>query len=401
VIKILFVDDDVRILDGLQRMLRPQRDKWEMVFVPGGVPALATLEKTLFDVVVSDMRMPGIDGVALLEVVKKKYPSALRIILSGYTQMEASFRVVPVAHQFLLKPCDGQTLRNAIERATSLQSVLNDKRLTSIVGSLQELPSTPQIYAELRAAISDPDTSIERIAKIVEKDVAMCAKVLQMVNSAFFGMMRDITEIRTAVTCLGMNILHNLVLSVEVLRTFRSAQSVPSFSIEAFQSHCQSAAKIAGQWGGQGSASRSAVVAAFLHDVGKLVLAERAPEQFGKALTRASAEKRPLFEVEEEVMGVSHAEVGAYLLSLWGVPYPIVEAVAYHHHPTRLPQEKLDLTTVTYVANLLAHQCSEEAASGLAFVYPEIDEALLAAIGEAAHLAEWRKMAASAAGPAG
>ena len=99
---------------------------------------------------------------------------------------------------------------------------------------LQELPSTPQIYAELRAAISDPDTSIERIVKIVEKDVAMCAKVLQMVNSAFFGMMRDITEIRTAVTCLGMNILHNLVLSVEVLRTFRSAQSVPVFSHRSF-----------------------------------------------------------------------------------------------------------------------------------------------------------------------
>ena len=100
-------------------------------------------------------------------------------------------------------------------------------------------------------------------------------------------------------------------------------------------------------------------------------------------------------------MGVSHAEVGAYLLSLWGVPYPIVEAVAYHHHPTRLPQEKLDLTTVTYVANLLAHQYSEEAPGGLAFVYPEIDEALLAAIGEAAQLAEWRKRAASAAGSPG
>ena len=106
-------------------------------------------KKRLFDVVVSDMRMPGIDGVALLEVVKKKYPSALRIILSGYTQMEASFRVVPVAHQFLLKPCDGQTLRNAIERATSLQSVLNDKRLTSIVGSIAGITLHP---ADLRRA---------------------------------------------------------------------------------------------------------------------------------------------------------------------------------------------------------------------------------------------------------
>jgi len=293
--KILFVDDEARILDGLQRMLRPQRDKWEMVFVPGGVAALAMLEKTLFDVVVSDMRMPGIDGVALLEVVKKKYPSALRIILSGYTQQEASYRVVPVAHQFLLKPCDGQTLRNAIERATCLRDVLNDKRLTSIVGSLQELPSTPQTYAELREAISDPDTSIDRIAQIIEKDVAICAKVLQMVNSAFFGAMRNIAEVKTAVTCLGMNILQNLVLSVEVLRTFHSTRSIPAFSIDAFHLHCQSAARIAGQCAKQGSASRSAVVAAFLHDVGKLVLAERAPEQFDKGSDACQRRKTSSF----------------------------------------------------------------------------------------------------------
>lgn len=400
-IKILFVDDEVRVLDGLQRMLRPQRDKWEMVFAPGGVAALATLEKTLFDVVVSDMRMPGIDGVALLEVVKKKYPSALRIILSGYTQMEASYRVVPVAHQFLLKPCDGPTLRNAIERATCLRDVLNDTRLTSIVGSLQELPSTPQTYAALREAIANPDSSIERITKIIEEDVAICAKVLQMVNSAFFGAMRSISEIKTAVTCLGMNILQNLVLSVEVLRTFHSSQSVPAFSIEAFSLHCHTAAKIAGQCAQHGSASRSAVVAAFLHDVGKLVLAERAPEQFEKALLRAGTEKRPLFEVEEEVMGVSHAEVGAYLLSLWGVPYPIVEAVAYHHHPARLPREKLDLTIVTYVANLLAHRYSKQASGSYPFVCPEIDESLLAAIGEATQLPEWEKMAESMAAVAG
>ncbi len=400
-IKILFVDDEVRILDGLQRMLRPQRDKWEMVFAPGGVAALALLEKSLFDVVVSDMRMPGIDGVALLEVVKKKYPSALRIILSGYTQMEASYRVVPVAHQFLLKPCDGPTLRNAIDRATCLREVLNDKRLTSLVGSLQELPSTPQTYAALRGAIADPEASIERITKIIEEDVALCAKVLQMVNSAFFGAMRNISEIKTAVTCLGMNILQNLVLSVEVTRTFHSTRPIPGFSMEALHLHCHSAARIAAQCTGQGSASRTAVVAAFLHDVGKLVLAEKAPEQLDKALARASAEKRPLFEVEEEVMGVSHAEVGAYLLSLWGVPYPIVEAVAYHHHPDRLPRETLDLTTVTYVANLLAHQYSKEVPGAPAAVYRQIDEGLLAAIGEAAHLPEWRKMAESAAGGAG
>ena len=401
-IKVLFVDDETRILEGLQRMLRPQRDKWDMAFAPGGVAALAMLEKTAFDVIVSDMRMPGIDGVALLDEVKKKYPSTLRIILSGYTQLEASYKVVPVAHQFLLKPCDAQTVRNAIERATCLREVLKDKRLEGIVGSLQELPSIPRTYAELRQALSDPDSSIDRVTHIIEKDVAISAKVLQMVNSAFFGAMRNICEIKTAVTCLGINILQNLVLSVEVLRAFHPLRPNADFSIDAFSLHCQAAAKIAGQCVKSGNPSGPAVVAAFLHDVGKLVLTERAPEQFETALARAKSEKRPFFEVEEEIMGVSHAEVGAYLLSLWGVPYTIVEAVAYHHHPERLPRESLDLTTVTYVANLLAHEYFKDSSAGEALVHREIDEPLLAKIGEDGQLPAWRKAAeASVAAAAG
>lgn len=186
--RILFVDDEIRILEGLQRMLRPQRKEWEMAFAPGGQAALTMLEASTFDVIVSDMRMPGIDGAALLETVRQKYPSVLRIILSGYTELEASYRAVPVAHQFLLKPCDPDALRAAIERATSLVEVLNSKMLASLVGSLQELPSLPRTYAELRHALSDPDSSIDQVVRIVEQDVAITAKVLQLVNSAFLGL---------------------------------------------------------------------------------------------------------------------------------------------------------------------------------------------------------------------
>lgn len=390
--RILFVDDEPKILEGLQRMLRPQRKEWEMAFAPGGQAALTMLEASPFDVVVSDMRMPGIDGAALLETVRQKYPNILRIILSGYTELEASYRAVPVAHQFLLKPCDPDALRFAIERATRLMQVLNSKMLASLVGSLRELPSLPRTYAELRRVLSDPDTSIEQVVRIVEQDVAISAKVLQLVNSAFFGVTREISDIQTAVSYLGMTILQNLVLSVEVFRSFIPKKTIPGFSLEEFHQHSQLTARLASEIGKRARISNAVAVGALLHDIGKLVIAERAPDHLARALQGVHQDRHPLFMIEEELVGVSHAEVGAYLLSLWGLPSPVVEAVAHHHHPERVPQEKLDMISVVYLANQLAHEHSgmksepEEMSPGIApeiLAIPEVSE----------NLPEWHEVA--------
>lgn len=390
--RILFVDDEPKILEGLQRMLRPQRKEWEMAFAPGGQAALTMLEASPFDVIVSDMRMPGIDGAALLETVRQKYPNILRIILSGYTELEASYRAVPVAHQFLLKPCDPDALRFAIERATRLMQVLNSKMLASLVGSLRELPSLPRTYAELRRVLSDPDTSIEQVVRIVEQDVAISAKVLQLVNSAFFGVTREISDIQTAVSYLGMTILQNLVLSVEVFRSFRPKKTIPGFSLEEFHQHSQLTARLASEIGKRARISNAVAVGALLHDIGKLVIAERAPDHLARALQGVHQDRHPLFMIEEELVGVSHAEVGAYLLSLWGLPSPVVEAVAHHHHPERVPHDRLDMISVVYLANQLAHEHSGlksepgEMSPGIApeiLAIPEVSE----------NLPEWHEVA--------
>lgn len=396
--RILFVDDEVRILEGLQRMLRPQRNEWEMSFAPGAEAALTMLDAAPFDVIVSDMRMSGMDGAALLEIVRQKHPSVPRFILSGYTELEASYRAVPVAHQFLSKPCDPETLRTAIGRATSIVEVLNNKMLTSLVGSLQDLPSLPRTYSELRDALADPETRIDRVIRIVEQDVAITAKILQLVNSAFFGITRTVSDIKTAVNYLGMNVLQNLVLSVEVFRTFTPKKSIPGFSIEQFNIHSQLTAKIASQIPAPGNPPSAAVISGLLHDVGKLIIAERSPEHFARALAGAREEKRPLFLIEEELIGVSHAEVGAYLLSTWGLPYPVVEAVAHHHHPERVPRKSFDLIALVYLSNLLAHQHSGEMEVGMALAHSPIDMEILATPGQADHLAEWRKLAESSVG---
>lgn len=387
--RILFVDDEPKILEGLQRMLRPQRSEWEMAFAPGGEAALAMLEAESFDVIVSDMRMPGVDGAALLEAVRAKYPSMLRVILSGYTELEASYRAVPVAHQFLLKPCDPDALRIAIERATSLMQALNSKMLTGLVGSLQDLPSVPRAFAELRNALADPETSIDRVVKIVEQDVAISAKVLQLVNSAFFGVTREVCDIRTAVSYLGITILQNLVLSLEAFRCFQPKKPIPGFSLEQFHDHSQLVAKIAGAAPGKSRLGGVAVGAALLHDIGKLVIAERAPEHLARAIHGARQDKRALYATEEELIGVSHAEVGAYLLSLWGLPYPLVEAVAHHHHPERVPNDKHGVIPIVYLSNLFAHQQERQMEGSGEIINDEINMDFIAEIGLGAQLDEW------------
>jgi putative nucleotidyltransferase with HDIG domain len=391
--RILFVDDETRILEGLQRMLRSHRQEWEMAFAPGGDAALTMLDAAPFDVIVSDMRMPGMDGAALLEIVRKKHPSVLRFILSGYTELEASYRAAPVAHQFLLKPCDSETLRTAISRATSIVEVLNNKMLAGLVGSMQDLPSLPRTYAAFQEALSDPESPMDRVIHIVEQDVAITAKILQLVNSAFFGVTRNISDIKTAVNYLGINVLQNLVLSVEVFRTFHPKKPIPGFSIEKFHAHSQFTARIASQIPSPQNPSSATIIAGLLHDVGKLVIAERSPDHLIRALQGAREEKRPLFSIEEDLIGVSHAEVGGYLLSTWGLPYTVVEAVAHHHHPERIPRKSMDLTAVVYLSNLLAHQHGDGAQEGEAFVESPIDAEIFTAIGEAEHLAEWQKMA--------
>ncbi|HTV60036.1 MAG TPA: response regulator [Verrucomicrobiae bacterium] len=391
--RVLFVDDEPRILEGLQRMLRPQRNLWEMDFASSGQDALSMMEAGSYDVVVTDMRMPRMDGARLLDIVREKYPGTLRIVLSGYTELESSYRAVPVAHQFLLKPCDAEKLCSAIERGTCLTDLLKNKALAGLIGSLRALPSAPGTYLELQKELESPEPSIVRIVTVIEKDVAIAAKVLQLVNSAFFGIPRDVTDIQTAVTLIGSNILHHLVLSVEAFRAFRPDGRIPGFSLDEFDAHSQLAARIAAGLSEREGLSKGIVVAAFLHDIGQLVVAERAPVQMARALDIANREHLPFHQVEERLFGISHAEVGAYLLALWGLPYPVIEAIAHHHQPRRARPVNLDLVTGVYIANILASQAGRPSVGAGVGEVSEFDSELLDSLHIAGRIPGWREMA--------
>ncbi|SRR5579883_632582 len=392
--RILFVDDEPNVLDGLQRMLRSQRKEWDMVFVGSGAEAIAALSQQVYDVIVTDVRMPEMDGSRLLEYVRQHFPRMVRIVLSGYFEREAALRAAGVAHQYLAKPCDPARLRETIDSLCRSNAILAGEAARGVVSAIGSLPSPPQTYASLKQALQKPDVCLEEIGRIIEQDVGMTAKVLQMVNSPLFGLVWDITSVQKAVGYIGLATLRQLVLSVEIFQTFEPERQVEGFRLDDFQSHCRLAARIASRLPVAAEVAQVSVIAALLHDAGKLVLAARLPDVFARALRKAKAENRPLYALEQEIIGSTHAEVGAYLLSLWGLPQPIVEAVWSHHRPSACRRAgQLDVIAVTHIANALA----VEAAEGVAGDAPPSgslwDLDYLRNLGLAGCIPGWRRMA--------
>jgi HD-like signal output (HDOD) protein/ActR/RegA family two-component response regulator len=348
--RVLFVDDEPRVLDGLRRSLRSKRKQWDLVFVENGKAALKELGKAPFDVIVTDMRMPGMDGADLLLQAAALQPEAARIVLSGQTEESAATRAATVAHRFLTKPCEPEVLEGTISRTLELRALLGSEELRQLVGGMAALPSLPSACMALNRALSDEHGSIAKVCAIVEKDVAMAVKVLQLVNSAFFGVPRRITNVEHAVSYLGLNTIKNLVLSHSLFAEF-GAESLDN--AERQQAHALLASRIARLLLPERQLAQVAATAALLHDAGSLALASRLPKQHRENTELAKREATPLYLVEKARFGVSHAEVGAYLLGLWGLPHDVIEAVAAHHAPWE-EHQVLDPSAAVRVAIALA-----------------------------------------------
>ncbi len=396
--RILFVDDESKILDGIRRMLHADRKRWDMEFVVGGEGALQACQTRTFDVVVSDMRMPGMDGATLLGFIRDRFPSAARIVLSGYTDVALATRAVHVAHRFLAKPCDAAELRTTIERVCALQDILCKAELRQVVGSIGELPSLSNTYTSLTEAVSDPDASIAQVAEIIELDLAMSAKVLQLVNSAFFGLGQKVTSLSGAVGYLGMEMIKNLALASETFRIFAPDARISQEVYESMQLHGHRTAAIVRRLPVGPKIRDTVVVAALLHDVGEIILASKMPDEFCSTRSRARERSCPIVDAEEELLGTSHAEIGAYLLGLWGVPNLAVEAIAQHHHPNRIPHTCFDVSIAVYIADLLAHALDAHPQDSQGFELPHSDRECLEELGMLHRFAEFRELAVQECG---
>lgn len=361
--RVLFVDDEPNIIQGLKRMLYSMRGSWDMFFAGGGEEALKVLSENDIDVIVSDMRMPGMDGSQLLDIVSRRHPHIVRIILSGYSDQEMIMKSVKSTHQFLVKPCDEGTLKNTIERACMLKDLLKNETLAKLITGIKNLPSLPKHYNMIVNELQSPNPSLRKVGDIISRDVTMTARVLQFVNSAFFGLPNKISSAHQAVTLLGINTLKAVILYAQVFSTLNKGSISNGMSMESLWTHSMRVGVFAGEIAGLESAGKNieddAFAAGMLHDIGKLLLME-IPFHSRSIKDYIKENKCSALEAEYRLLGTSHAEVGAYLLGIWGIADHIVEAVAFHHNPSKLPDRRFTVLTAVHVANgLLMEGCRD------------------------------------------
>jgi len=390
--RVLFVDDETRVLEGLQRMLRARRHDWEMVFADSGASALEACDRSPFDVVVSDMRMPGMDGASLLSEVQRRHPDTVRIVLSGHADRAGAARAARVAHQFLAKPTDAAGLTETIERACQLRDTLKHPAIREILGRIGSLPALPTLYMNLLEVLNRPNVQVDEIARIISQDIGMSTKVLQLVNSTMFGISRHVTTLQTAVTLLGVNFISSLVLTAEVFRAYDHGAGESGQWMAALQKHSLLVADIAASLASDGRQAESAYIAGMLHDVGRLALMDGLPTEFREMCAEARERAVPLQEVEMERLGVTHTQVGAYLLRLWHLPEAVVEAVAFHHRPSAIGSAAPMIPLAVHVADALAHEVAPELSVGQC-VAPQLDVECLERMDLLDQLPEWRKLA--------
>ncbi|MGB5158248.1 response regulator [Desulfobacterium sp. N47] len=358
--KILFVDDEPKVLDGLERMLRPMRHIWALAFAASGEEALDILKSNHFDVVISDIRMSGINGLQLLSEVKRLYPDTVRIILSGESDRELIMKSINVSHQFFSKPCNTETLKAAIARTGDLSALLQNDSLKALVSRLDSLPSLPSLYIDIMKELQSDYSSINKIGDIISSDIAMTAKILQLANSSYFYLPRHISSPEQAVFLLGLDTVKSLVLSIQVFSWFDN-KSLSENYLSQLLNHSMATAQLSKTIARQEKQEQTVVdnsfMAGILHDSGKLVMASCFGDQYGK-LASEPEENGFFADTEKEIFGVNHAEAGAYLMGLWGLPNPIIEAIAFHHSPGKSITKKFTPLTAVYLANIIEHEKS-------------------------------------------
>lgn len=374
-LSILFVDDEINILKGIERMLFPYRKQWNMGFVDNGKKALEYIESNTVDVLISDMRMPEMDGAQLLEIIKEKYPQIIRIILSGHSDNEKSLKSTRLAHQFLAKPFDSDMLKKILAKTINLRELLNKKELVNFVNGIGNLPVLPKIFTQIESELKNRDISLSKIGDLIAKDITLSAKILQIVNSAFFGLPTKVSNVSQATTYLGVNIIKSLILSIGVFTKLK-VNKENEFYLENLWEHSLQVAniskKIATLEGLERTVVEEAYTAGLLHDLGKIILFQK-PNYYTDVFNLMENDEISFEEAEKKIYGASHSEIGAYLIGLWGLQDEIVESVAYHHTPDLVGDNSINILYAVHLANFLTTLTEKEKVNDIKKILEEND----------------------------
>jgi len=356
--RLLFVDDDRMVLAGLRRALHEMRGQWETHFAASAQEALEAMAGERFDAIVTDMRMPEMDGATLLGHIKDRYPDVIRIVLSGQSEKEAMLRSIAPAHQYLAKPCDVRELKVRLTQAFASRDMVRNPEIAAAIARLGSIPSLPAIYNDLTAALRTETTTLAQIGEIVGRDVGMATKILQLANSAFIGAHGRVPSLCQAVSLIGVDAVRTLALSIHVFSRFDQHSPVAA-EVTALWKHSVAVASLAQRIAtletGSKAMAEECFAAGLLHDAGKVILLGERPREYGLVRNRMENGQSSIEEAETAILGCSHAQLGGYLMSIWGLPTSLVHAVAFHHRPSQTTEVEFSALTAVHCADALAH----------------------------------------------
>ncbi len=387
--RILVVDDDPNTLAGLQRVLRPLRMEWDMVFLESPHEALERMNQESFQIVMTDLTMRGMDGPDFLRRVKEAHPGIVRLVLSGASDEERMVRCLGVSHQFIAKPCDPEFLKSVIIHSGTLTENFTNEAVSAFVAGIAHLPALPALYQKVCAMCESDGATPENLAKLIERDPGMTSTILRVVNSPYFGRPRKVVSMIEAIFSMGTESIKALILHAGLFREVGPFESTP-FNVKHLWAHsvqvAAAARKIAVVEGASASVQDCSFTGGLLHDVGILLLASRFPEEYQRVDRCIQEQGITLSVAEHEVFGVTHGDVGAYLLGLWALPQEVIRPVAWHHVPNFECAQGFTPTVAVHGADVLAGNEGHHPVFGTS----NLDELYLKAIGLGASPARWK-----------
>ncbi len=390
--QILFVDDDLKVLDGFRRALRTMRYQWEISFAESGEKALKILARKPYNVIVSDMHMPGMSGAELLREVMERYPHIVRIILSGHSNQDTVLRTIGPTHQYISKPCPAELLITSIKRVCTIQNLLPDHEIKRLVSKIASIPSHPSRYTEIINVLKSPKPSVKKVGEILSKDIGMSAKILQLINSAYFGLPQHVSGPAEAVIYLGHEIIKKLFLSEQIFTQFQP-RTLENLVMASVWEHSLTVGILAKQIAQQQTRDQKTInysyIGGLLHDIGILILADILPAKYEEVIYLVEKEEIDLCTAEWELIGSCHDKVGAFLLGLWGFPDPIIDAVAFHHTPSESQTRNANSLMAIHLADVIDLQASK---LGEAYRFPKPDSTFVDQIGLANELSYWEEV---------
>jgi len=372
--KILIVDNDNHIQSSIADTFKDTN--YEIITAGNGVFALEIMKITQIDMVISDIRIQGMDGVELLSSIKELYPNVIRIIMTSFAEDPSVFKAIlqNIARFYILKPWSNEKLLEYIEQIFETEYILKSNHLLKLINNVEKLPTIESSYQKILGMI-EKDADTRAISDEIEKDFAISTKLLQIANSAYYGLQTG--SVKHATVYLGLQNLKSLIYSTSILDSFDTVSLQEQQMVTDLWKHALLTSKLLHyiyEVFLSKNLPETASSAGLLHNIGTLILIRNRIENYAKVVSDAQDKSRGILEMEEEVFHVTHQEAGGYLVSWWKLPFPIVEAALYHHRPLDPCILNKELVAAVHLAQHYAWKLTNQPVSTEFF--PEVFEIL-------------------------